>query len=85
MNIIIIKILSLFFFLLFFFYNISFYKSDNFKLELTNTRTYYKIFLKDYGSKLKKSKINDNYKTFIDNSEYFKKNKKQPLFWELIK
>ena len=28
---------------------------------------------------------NKNYKTFIDNSEYFKKSEEQPIFWELIK
>jgi len=35
--------------------------------------------------KLKKIETSKNFKTFIDNSEYFKKKQKQPKFWELIK
>ena len=81
----IVKLLSLFFFLLFFFYNINYYKSDDFKSKLSNTRSYYKMFIENYGFKLKKIETNKNYKIFIDNSEYFKKSEKQPSFWELIR
>ena len=34
---------------------------------------------------LEKIKTNENFKNFIDNSEYFKKKEKQPTFWELLK
>ena len=81
----IVKLLSLFFFLLFFFYNINYYKSDDFKFKLSNTRSYYKMAIENYGFKLKKIETNKNYKIFIDNSEYFKKIEKQPSFWKLIK
>ena len=79
------KILSVFFFLLFFFFNISFYKSNDFKSKLLKKRSYHKILIKNYGLRLKKIETKKNYKIFIDNSAYFKKKEKQPLFWELIK
>ena len=81
----IVKLLSLFSFLLFFFYNINYYKSNHFKSKLSNKRSYYKMFVENYGFKLKKIETNKDYKIFIDNSEYFKKSEKQPSFWELIK
>ena len=80
-----IKVLSLFFFILFLFYNYTFYNSDTYREKSNNSHEKHKLKLEQYTVKLKKIETNKKFKTFIDNSEYFKKEQKQPKFWELIK
>lgn len=67
------------------FYNYTFYDSDIYKEKLINSHKIHKLNLQQYALKLKKVETKKNFKTFIDNSEYFKKKQKQPKFWELIK
>jgi len=80
-----IKVLSLFFFILFLFYNYTFYNSDTYREKSNNSHEKHKLKLEQYTVKLKKIETSKNFKTFIDNSEYFKKKQNQPKFWELIK
>jgi len=80
-----IKVLSLFFFILFFFNQISSNNEIQTALQSNNIHEKHKLKLEQYTVKLKKIETSKNFKTFIDNSEYFKKKQKQPKFWELIK
>ena len=81
----IIKIFSVFLFLIFFYLNINFYIKNYSKSSLQDKNLKQEVLLKKYGMNLEKIKTDENFKNFIDNSEYFKKKEKQPTFWELLK
>ena len=72
----IIKIFSVFLFLIFFYLNINFYIKNYSKSSLQDKNLKQEVLLKKYGMNLEKIKTNENFKNFIDNSEYFKKKRK---------
>lgn len=82
---ILFKFVSFIFLISVFYLSYNYYQSDLFRKKVIESRKAYHLFLNQYGMTLKKIDTNDNFKTFIDNSEYFKKNEVEPKFWELIK
>lgn len=79
------KIVSTISFFLFFYFCLIYYFSENFKLQVQQTRKLHNSLISRYGMTLPKIEVDKNFKTFLDNTDYFKKIDKEPKFWELIK
>ncbi len=80
-----LKIISVILFFVFIFINGKFYLSENFIKTKELNRLKYNLYLKKYNSDLPVIESKKNYKEFIDNSDYFKKETEEKSFWELLR